>query len=394
VRPDDGTLGVYVHVPFCERICPYCDFAVVRAPALAREREERFVAALERELALRLPLFAGRPLATLYFGGGTPSRLRPESIARLVAGVRERVPVAPGALEVTLEVNPSTTERERLAGFRAAGVNRLSVGVQSFADVTLKRLGRAHRARESAATLAAARAAGFANVSIDLLVAAPGQSLADLDADLDAAAAFAPEHVSAYALTLEEGTPFERAARRGRLELPDDDAAAAMLERVAARLEAAGLARYEISSWARAGCESRHNRRYWERAPVLGIGPGAWSSEPASAEAPFGARRANARSLDEWLARIEAGAEGAPDPPERLAPETARGEAMFLALRTARGLAAGGFAAEFGAPPRAFFAAALDELISAGLLLESADGVLRLTPRGVLLSDSVFARFV
>ena len=265
----DHQLGVYVHVPFCERICPYCDFAVVRAPALARDREDAFVTALLAEFERRLPHFGASRLATLYFGGGTPSRLRAESIARVIDVVRAALPASDAALEITLEVNPSTTERARLAAFRAAGVNRLSIGIQSFADATLKRLGRAHRAQEGRATFAAARDAGFANISLDLLFAAPKQTLADLDADLDVFLGFAPEHVSSYAMTLEEGTPFERAARSGKLLVPEDDDVAAMLECIALRLPAAGLARYEVSSFARAGFESRHNQRYWQRRPVL-----------------------------------------------------------------------------------------------------------------------------
>jgi oxygen-independent coproporphyrinogen-3 oxidase len=341
-----------------------------------------------------LPAFGARRLASVYFGGGTPSRLREQSIERVVAAAFAALPAGDAPVEVTLEANPSTTERARLAGFRAAGVNRLSIGVQSFADATLKRLGRAHRRDENAATLAAARDAGFTNVSLDLLFGAPEQTLADLDADLDALLDASPAHVSAYALTLEEGTPFARAAADGRLVVPDDDAVAALLERVVARLEAAGIRRYEVSSFARPGSESRHNRRYWERRPVLAIGPGAWSSEPASEAAPFGARRANRRDLSAWQAAIERGEAGAADPPEILDAATARGEAAFLALRTAHGLCASGFAAEFGAPPRAFFGDAIEACVAAGLLREHAGGRLALTARGFVLSDSVFERFV
>lgn len=396
--PDDGRVGVYVHVPFCERVCPYCDFAVVAARPLAAAHERAYVDALLAELERRAPAFAGasggpRPLASLYLGGGTPSLLAPESVARIVAAARAWFPPE-GPVETTLEVNPSTTERARLPGFRAAGVTRLSVGVQSFSDATLKRLGRAHRAGEARATLAAARAAGFDDVSIDLIVAAPGQRLADLERDLDETLRFAPEHVSAYQLTIEPGTPFERAAARGQLALADEDEAAAMLERLAERLEAVGLARYEISSFARPGREARHNRRYWERRPVLGIGMGAWSSEPASPEAPHGARRANVRSLDAYLARVAAGAPAAEGEPERLAPATARGEAAFLALRTREGLDARAFAAEFGAPPRAFWPEAIAEALAAGWLVEDGRGALRLTAAGILLSDTLFARLV
>ena len=391
---DDGCVGVYVHVPFCERVCPYCDFAVVRAPRLSRAREDAYVDALLGELAQRREAFAGRPLATLYLGGGTPSRLQPESIERIAAAVRAAFPRADAELELTLELNPGTTERARLPGLRAAGVNRLSVGVQSFDDTTLKRLGRAHRARDCRAALEAARAARFENLSLDLILAAPGQRLADVERDLDAALGFEPQHVSVYALTIEPGTPFERAERRGQLALAEEEEVADMLVLAAERLGAAGLARYEISSFAEPGRESRHNRRYWDRRPVLGIGVGAWSSEPPSERAPHGARRANVRALDAYLARVAAGEPPAAEPAERLDARTARGEALFLGLRTASGLAPAGFTAEFGAPPRGFYGAEIEELVAAGLLDEARDGRLRLTPRGVLLSDSVFERFV
>jgi oxygen-independent coproporphyrinogen-3 oxidase len=390
----DSSVGVYVHVPFCERVCPYCDFAVVGARTLAAADEDAYVGALLRELAGRARDFAGRRLETLYFGGGTPSLLRPASLERIVVAVRAAFPDAAAAIETTLEVNPSTVERARLPGFRAAGVNRLSLGLQSFDDTVLRRLGRAHRAAEGQATFAAARGAGFDNVSIDLIFAAPGQSLADLRRDLAGAAALGPEHVSAYALTVEEGTPFALAQRRGQLPLADEETSVAMMEEIEARLGEAGLARYEISSFARPGFASRHNRRYWRRTPVLGLGMGAWSIDPPDRDAPFGARRANVRALPAYLARVAAEGHGAADAPERLDGATARGEAAFLALRTSEGLAAAPFSAEFGAPPRAFFAAAIDELVAAGCLTEAEGGDLRLTPRGRLVSDSVFERFV
>ena len=387
----DESLGVYLHVPFCERVCPYCDFAVVAARRLSARDEERYVAALLTELGGRAPRFAGRWLETIYFGGGTPSLLRPESIARIVAALRSAFAGAPR--EVTLEANPSTLERERLPAFRAAGVDRLSLGVQSFDDGVLKRLGRAHRAEAVHAALEAVRRAGFENVSLDLIVGAPGQGEAEVARDLDAALAFGPEHVSAYALTLEPGTPFATAAGSGRLVVPDDDAVAELLEQTDARLEAAGLSRYEVSSWARPGRESRHNQRYWRRAVVLGLGVGAHSTEPPSARARFGSRSANERGLPEWLARIEAGGFHPPEG-ERPGEATARGEAAFLALRTRRGLVAEEFAAEFGAAPRHFFGAAIDSLVRDGLLRESPNGDLAPTARAWLLADGVATHFV
>jgi oxygen-independent coproporphyrinogen-3 oxidase len=211
----------------------------------------------------------------------------------------------------------------------------------------------------------------------------------------DAAAALAhhPEHVSAYALTLEPGTPFARAAAAGKLEVPEDDRVAEMMLALGAVLEAAGLARYEVSSWARPGCAAVHNRRYWQRRPVLGLGVGAHSYDPAQASEPFGARSANERALPAYLARIEAG-RGAPPAREALGEPTARSEAVFLALRTREGVDARAFAAEFGAPPRAFFASAIDESVAAGQLAETAEGDLALTEAGWLFADAVAARFV
>ena len=393
-----GDLGVYVHVPFCERVCPYCDFAVVAAGRgpLGAAREARYLAALLRELEGRRASCAGRSLATIYLGGGTPSLLRPETLARLIAALRAAFPGEPA--EVTLELNPGTLECERLPGFRAAGVSRLSIGVQSFGAAVLRRLGRAHPAADCHRTLRAARAAGFRRVSLDLIFGAPGQNEADVLRDAEAALAHGPEHISAYALTVEPGTPLARAVAEGRVRLPGDDACAGMMSALAQRLEAAGLRRYELSSFARPGCEARHNRRYWRRQPVLGLGPGAHSSEPPGPGAPYGARSANERGLSAWLARIESApaAGGGLCPPVRevLDGPTARGEAAFLALRQREGLAAAAFAAEFGAPPRRWFAAAIDELLSAGLLAESPGGDLRLTPRAWPLADSVFAHFV
>ena len=387
-------VGVYVHIPFCERVCPYCDFAVVATPRLAAQRDERYTDALLAELSLRQPTFAGRALASLYFGGGTPSLLRPESIARVVEAVSNAFPPR-GAVEVTLEVNPSTLERERLPAFRSAGVGRVSVGVQSFDDGVLKRLGRAHRAVEAHRTLEACRATGFDSLSMDLIYAAPGQSLEGLARDLDAAIAFGPEHLSAYELSIEPDTPFATAAARGQLDLPDEDTAVALAELVEARLAEAGLSRYEISSYARPGFEAVHNRRYWRRKPVLGLGSGAVSNDPlAPPKRPFGARVANLRGSDAYLECIEAGSTAEAGPAEVFDAATARGEAIFLGLRERRGVEAAAFEAEFGATPQVFYGATLDTLAEQGLLTRSVHGDLALTARGRLLSDTVFAYFV
>jgi putative oxygen-independent coproporphyrinogen III oxidase len=398
---DDGRVGVYLHLPFCERICPYCDFAVVAARVLPPELEARYVDALCRELDARRADFAGRALATVYFGGGTPALFQPASIARLVAAVRAAFSEGPGARppfdppETTLELNPSTVERTRLPGFRAAGIDRLSIGVQSFQDDQLKRLGRAHRASVARETLLAARAAGFDNVSLDLIFALPEQTLATLDLDLDALLAFQPEHVSTYELTFEPETPFGRALARGRMRACDEDIAADMIEHIESRLGSAGYDRYEISSYARAGHRSRHNARYWQRDAVLGLGMGAHSFEPRTPLHPHGQRRANPRSLEAWLAGVDADP-GRIGREEALSTATARGEAVFLALRRREGLSGALFRLEFGDPPRRFFAEEIDRAVALGWLVEGdpSPGDLRLTRSGRLVADSVAALFV
>lgn len=405
---DDGRVGVYLHLPFCERICPYCDFAVVAAPTLPPAREERYADGLLAELAGRKADFEGRGLASIYFGGGTPALFRPRTIARLVEAVRAAFghgadrrgeSAGQGAdaseIEITLELNPSTVERERLPGFRAAGINRLSIGIQSFDDVQLKRLGRAHRGAVARETLRAARAAGFDNLSVDLIFAGPGQSRADLDRDLEEVIEWSPEHVSTYELTYEPQTPFGRALAAGQLTACDEDLAADMIEQVEGRLSAAGFERYEISSYAKVGRRARHNARYWQRQAVLGLGLGAHSTEGRCPAHPHGARRANPRSLEDWLTRVGEDAAGVGEI-ESLPAATARGEAVFLGLRQREGFAAEPFAAEFGGAPRAFFAPEIERALDAGWLIEGdpGEGDLRLTAEGRLVADSVAALFV
>ena len=384
-------VGVYVHVPFCERICPYCDFAVVRARPLAPEVEIAYVDALRTELEARAPAFSGRRLATIYLGGGTPSLLQPDSVQRILTAIRGHFDGEPA--EVTLEVNPSTVEIRRLPDFRAAGIDRISLGVQSFDDTTLRRLGRAHRASAVRRSFQACREAGFANLSLDLIVAVPGQTLSEVEADLGAALDCAPEHLSVYELSFEPETPFGIAAARGRLRPPPEEEAVAMLECVEAWLCAAGYERYEISSYARSGYRAVHNRRYWQRLPVLGLGVGAVSNDPWGPDQPFGLRRSNPRQLDRYLEGVAADGGAGVAEVEALAAPEARAEAVFLALRTRDGLDLAAFARDFGAPPLDFFAEALRDLVAEGLL-EEVPGALRLTPRGRMLSDSVFARFV
>jgi putative oxygen-independent coproporphyrinogen III oxidase len=260
-------LALYVHLPWCLKKCPYCDFNSHENQGAVPEA--RYLDALCADLEAALPLVWGRRVHSVFIGGGTPSLFSPDGIARLLSDIRARVVLAPGA-EITLEANPGTFERDRFKDFRAAGVTRLSIGVQSFDDAALHALGRVHDAAQSRAAVAEAREA-FDTFNIDLMYALPGQTLAALQADLDTALAFVPPHLSIYHLTLEPNTLFALHPPR----LPDDDLASDMLDHIVQRTAAAGLARYEVSAFARPGHRCAHNLNYWQFGDYLGLGAGA-----------------------------------------------------------------------------------------------------------------------
>ena len=264
-------LSLYVHLPWCIRKCPYCDFNshALRPEVDADAQERRYVQALLADLEASLPLIWGRPVVSVFFGGGTPSLFAPESIERLIEGIRARLPLAP-ACEITLEANPGTFERARFAAFRAAGVTRLSVGVQSFNDAHLKALGRVHDGAQARAALAEA-ARAFDTFNLDLMYALPGQTLAELEQDVRSALAFAPPHLSIYHLTIEPNTVFAKHPPR----LPEEDVAWDMLDRITELTDHAGMARYEVSAYARSGHRCVHNLNYWGFGDYLGIGAGA-----------------------------------------------------------------------------------------------------------------------
>ena len=262
-------LSLYIHIPWCVRKCPYCDFN--SHEARGDLPEDAYVAALIADLEMALPQVWGRPVLTLFIGGGTPSLFSVRALDALLSGVRARLPLAVDA-EITLEANPGTVEADKFSGFRAAGVNRLSLGVQSFNDRHLAALGRIHGADDArrAAELALRT---FDNVNLDLMYGLPGQTLTEAEADIAAAVAYAPQHVSAYHLTIEPNTYFHRYPP----VVPDDDMAADMQAAVESRLAAAGYEHYETSAFARAGRQSRHNLNYWQFGDYLGIGAGAHS---------------------------------------------------------------------------------------------------------------------
>ncbi len=380
-----ASFALYVHVPYCRHVCPYCDFNVV---ASARPPESAYVTTLVAEMRAYAEheAWRGRRLKTVYLGGGTPSLFSPAAVAALLEAAAHHFGIESGA-EVTLEANPGTVTRASLAGYAGAGVNRLSLGSQSFHPALLNTLGRDHAPRDTYAAVAAARAAGLGNVSLDLIFAVPGATLADWEADLRAAVALAPEHVSAYALTYETGTPFHTWRSAGRLTAVDDDLEAAMAESAGATLAAAGYARYEISSWARPGFASRHNQSYWDGTDYLGLGAGAHSF----AAGPPARRWANQRPPEAYRAAVASGGT-AVGQEERLSPAQAESDAVVTGLRRLAGVDAEGFERRFGRPLEVAFPK-LTRLVEDGLL-ERTGGQVRLTSRGLTFADSVAANFV
>jgi oxygen-independent coproporphyrinogen-3 oxidase len=394
-------VALYIHVPFCVSLCPYCDFVVYPGAAARgpRNRLAAFVEAVVTELELRadgLDEAFGRgrpPLASLYLGGGTPSLLPPHLLAAILDLVRRRFGIADGA-EVSLEANPGPDERGDLAAAASAGVTRVSFGAQSFDAGELRRLGRRHRGADVADAVAEARAGGIASVNLDLLYDVPGQSQASWAASLDAALALAPDHLSLYALTLDDPSaegltgptgdhlPSTAGARRWRTAArldQDDDRAAEQYLHAVARLAADGWRGYEISNWARPGHESRHNLAYWRRLPYEAVGPGAHAFDGRE-------RRWNAARLDAYVAALAHG-RLPPGGRESIDADTAAAEAIVLALRTDAGVAAADVdACRFGP--------ALAWALDAGLATHGPDDRLRLTPRGRLLSNELFSRLV
>ena len=265
-------LALYVHLPWCLAKCPYCDFNSHAVPDAASGGlpEARYIDALIADLESALPQVWGRPVHSIFIGGGTPSLFSADAINRLLAAIRARLPLLPGC-EITLEANPGSFERDRFKAFRAAGVTRLSVGVQSFDDAMLVKLGRVHDGAQARAALTEA-ASAFETFNLDLMYALPGQTLAQLHTDLDIALSFAPPHLSIYHLTVEPNTRFALKPPPG---LPDDDLASDMLDAIVARTGDAGLQRYEVSAFARTGHRCRHNLNYWQFGDYLGIGAGA-----------------------------------------------------------------------------------------------------------------------
>jgi putative oxygen-independent coproporphyrinogen III oxidase len=357
--------GVYVHVPFCLTRCGYCDF---NAYAGLDHLASRYVAAVLREAELVAPAWDGVEVVSVFLGGGTPTTLPVADLRRLLERLRALFDVAPDA-EVTVEANPDTVDEATLEGLLAAGFGRLSIGAQSFDPSVLAALERVHQPGSVRRAFRAARTAGFANVNLDLIYGAAGESLASWERTLEETIALGPEHVSAYALTIEPATPLGRQVERGLTPAPDPDLQAEMFEAACAVLGEAGYRHYEVSNWARPGYECRHNLGYWERRPYVGLGAGAHGFRDRR-------RWCNVRPPEEYLRLVEAG-ELPVGGSEELEPADAHLEEVFLRLRILRGI------------PASWIHDGREEPYVESGLLRRDDGHLVPTERGMLLLNEL-----
>jgi len=371
--------GVYVHWPFCLSKCPYCDFnSHVRHTGID---EARYVRAFAAEIAATAARTGPRTVTTIFMGGGTPSLMQPATVGAILDTVGKHWTVAPD-VEVTLEANPTSVEATRFAGYRAAGINRVSLGVQALDDISLKELGRLHTAQEALDAVKIARNA-FDRYSFDLIYARPGQTVAAWRTELLRAIDEAAEHLSLYQLTIEQDTPFAALHKAGKLVIPDDDNARALYDVTQEITEARGLPSYEISNHARAGAECRHNMVYWRYHEYAGVGPGAHGRLVID-----GARHATSteRRPESWLMRVEASGHGVTTD-ELLTRVEQADEYLLMGLRLAEGIDPARYAAFSGHP--------LDESRIAALsgegLIEKADGRLRVTRAGFPILDAVVA---
>ena len=372
-------LSLYIHVPFCVRKCRYCGFY---STEYSSGSADAFISGLKHEVEQYRNDFRRRLFTSIYIGGGTPTILSPEQFGLLVGVIRDNFLFTDG-VEFTVEANPNTVTHEKLSLMRSQGVNRLSLGVQSFSDEILQTLGRLHTAKQAADAFRVARSVGFKNISIDLIYGIPGQTADHWEEALDAAIALKPEHVSAYNLSLDAGSQFMRESEAGEFALPDEEICAAMYERAVITLNNAGYVRYEISNFSLPGYECRHNMNYWERGEYLGLGPGAWSFIS-------GRRYANIADTLEYVQRLSSG-RTIIDDQEIVGPRSSAREMVLLSLRTSQGLDLSRFEQEFGPDPLRRLERNAVPLRDAGLL-RVKDGRLTLTDRGILLLDEALAR--
>lgn len=377
-----NTTSLYIHVPFCLKKCPYCDFFSV---PVENQNISGYADLLLRHLSL-LAEQSNKPpkLESIFFGGGTPSLMSVIDIGRVIEQA-EKLFGLTADVEVSIEANPGTVNAETLQGFKAVGVNRLSIGVQSLCDRNLHRLGRQHDVAAAQAAIGNARKAGFDNISCDLMFALPEQSSEDLSKDLDTLLEYQPEHLAVYGLTIEEGTPFFSLMEQGQLELPDEDQYVAAYRLLHEKLASTGYRHYEISNFARPGFECRHNQRYWQRQANLAIGAGAHSFSNRD----WGERRAVADDLPTYVEQIRAGSEPSQEIEsfDRLA---AMAETLYLGLRTDRGVDAEQFKKSFDADLKEVYPEAVKKC---GEMLTLKDGFWRLNLDGWLLFNTLLSHF-
>jgi putative oxygen-independent coproporphyrinogen III oxidase len=379
------SLALYIHWPFCLAKCPYCDF---NSHVRAAIPQDRFRDALRRELAWEAARIGPRRLTSVFFGGGTPSLMDPETAALLLADARRHFTADPD-LEVTLEANPTSVEAARLAAFRGAGVNRISLGVQSLDEAALRFLGREHSASQAVAALELARGL-FPRISFDLIYARPHQDLPAWRAELRHALGLVADHLSLYQLTIEPGTKFETLHRRGDLILPDDDTGAALYEATAEEAASHGLHAYEVSNYAVPGGESRHNLTYWRYGDYAGIGPGAHGRLTLA-----GVRRAvtRHRAPEPWAERVERQGHGTRDEAPLSHQDQAR-EMLLMGLRLTEGIDPAAFRARTGlALEDALDGDVMGQALEAGYVVRTADRLCA-TPAGRLRLDALLARLV
>ncbi len=374
--------GLYLHIPFCRRKCPYCDFFSITA---TDQEAASYAELLVRQLRIAEKQDWPRPFDTIYFGGGTPSLLPPDAVADILRAAMESFGLSNGA-EVTLEANPGTVTPQSLAGYLRAGINRLSLGLQSADDRQLAILGRLHDRRDGTAAVQWARQAGFRNISLDLMFALPGQTIADLDRDLDHYLDFAPEHLSCYGLTAEPDTPFHECIASGRLSLPGEEFYAEAFLHVHERLIAAGYEHYEIANYALPGRTCRHNLGYWQRRPCLGIGAGAHSF----CAGQWGSRWHVPADLEAYRRTLLAGQEPS-ECLENFDCRSALSETVYLALRTRHGISDRDLQERFGTG----LAEAFPEAVAACRpWLGNRGGQWSMSPEGWLLFDRLILPFL
>ena len=378
--PFDAGFGIYVHWPFCASKCPYCDFnSHVRANGID---EARYVRAFAQELSHQATLAPGRTVSSIFFGGGTPSLMSPNTIGAILDTIAAHWPVAKGA-EITMEANPTSVEATRLRGYRDAGVNRLSLGVQAMNDTDLRRLGRLHSADEAKAAIRMA-ATIFDRYSFDLIYARPDQTSDAWAAELKEAVGLAAEHLSLYQLTIEPGTMFERMVAAGSLKPMADEPSRALFETTRETCEAVGLPAYEISNHAKPGAECRHNLLYWRYGEYAGIGPGAHARLVTERGR---LALSTERHPETWLERVETNGHGFVED-EPLSADAQADEFLLMGLRLSEGIDPARFAALAG---RTLNQERIDGLIASHHLEWTKDGRLRATKAGVLLLDTVIA---